>query len=267
MPNTRNRFNAAAASVALLAGLAAVPSLSLAQDAPAQPVSQDLPSGWEVLEHFAKARGGAERYLELKNFVARGTFSMEAMGFSGPITMTEAAPDKLHMHIELNAMMQMTQATDGEVAWAIAPGSSDPVIMEGPQAEQMLDRAAFHDEVRPRERFESAEVVGIENVEGKACYRVNLRTKSGQDSVDFFSVDTGLRVKTMQRTSPAAETFDSVSLFFDWEEIDGIWHPMTIRQQNQGQEFVIRFDSIEHDAELDMSMFSPPAPETPAGEI
>jgi len=267
MPTDRFMFRSAA-SVVLLGALAGLPASASTLPTPsAQPAGEDLPSGWEVLEHFAEARGGAERYLKIKNFVARGTFSMEAMGFSGPITMTEAAPDKLHMHIELNAMMQMTQATDGEVAWGIAPGSSDPVIMEGPQAEQMLDRAAFHDEVRPRERYESAEVVGVEDVEGKACYRVNLRTKSGQDSVDFFSVDTGLRVKTMQRTSPAAETFDSVSLFFDWEEIDGVWHPMTIRQRNQGQEFVIRFDSIEHDAELDMSMFSPPAPETPAGEI
>ncbi|MFG0305015.1 MAG: hypothetical protein ACF8Q5_02235 [Phycisphaerales bacterium JB040] len=269
MPTDRFTFRTAAASVVMLGALAGLPASARTLATPAaQPAGEDLPSGWEVLETYVKARGGAERYLELEAIRAVGKFSMEMpMAMEGEVVRTEAAPNMIHMSIELGGMGTMVQATDGEVAWAIQPGSTEPVILQGEMAQQMLRRANFHDIVRPRERYESATVVGIEDVEGKPSYRVDLVDKHGESSVGFYSVETGLQTKAMSRTSPNAEQFDQTSWFFDWKEIDGVMHPMTIRQQNQGNEFYIRFDSVEHDPELDRSIFSPPVPETPAGEI
>ena len=227
----------------------------------------DLPSGWDVLDREIEAIGGEERYLKIKNFVATGIFSMPAMGINGPIVRTELAPDKLHMLIQFGGMGEMQQATDGTVAWAIPPGGDTPQKLEGEDGQQMIERAQFYNRVHPRKLYESAKVTGTESVNGEPCYRVSLVTKEGTNSLSYYNIESGLMVKSMARSTPEAETFDTVVEFSDFRDIDGIVHAFVMKQSVQGNEFTITFESIEHDAEIDQSIFSMPKPQIPEGEI
>jgi len=258
-----------------LAALAFAASSGVVYAQPAEPEAPvtravaegDLPDGWAVLDRAVEASGGVDAFMKIKNFVAKGSFSMPAMGIEGTIVRTEAAPDKLHMRIELGPMGQVVQATNGEVAWMVQPGMQEAVILEGDQADEMIANARFYDRVQPREEFESAELVGTEDVDGTACYRVNLKSKSGQNTVAFYSVDAGHQVRTMSRSNPDAESFDVVIELSDYREVGPLVHPFVMQQKVQGNEFTITFESFEHDVAFDDSIFTAPTPEVPEGEI
>jgi len=248
----------------------------LPADAPAKapeaikaPAQGELPSGWAVLDRDVEASGGVDAFMKIKNFVANGAFSMPAMGIEGSIVRTQSAPGNLYMHIDLGAMGEVVQATDGETAWTIQPGSTGAVILQGEQAQEMIANAKFYDRVHPREEYESAEVVGVEDVDvdGTACYRVNLKEKTGKTSVSFYAVESGHQIRIMSRSSPEAESFDVVIELSDFRDVDGLVHPFTMKQAVQGNEFTITFDSYEHDVTIDDSIFAPPEAEVPEGEI
>lgn len=267
MNRSAARLTLPALALTLFAGAA----LAQPADAPAkvaQPAdAAELPSGWDVLDRAVEASGGVDTYMKIKNFVAKGSFSMPAMGIQGTISRTQAAPGKLYMRIDLGDMGEVVQATDGETAWMIQPGMTEPVVLPDEQAQDMIESARFYVRVQPREKYESAEVVGVEDVNGDACYRVNLKEKGGKGSVGFYSVESGHQLKSMSRSNPEAESFDVVVELSDFREVDGLVHPFAMKQRVQTNEFSMTFESFEHDATIDDSIFSPPAAEVPEGEI
>ncbi|MFT5424831.1 MAG: hypothetical protein ACI89L_002634 [Phycisphaerales bacterium] len=269
--------------IARMIGLAAVVSASTgiataqtdhdhahAEPADKTVATSELPGGWDVLDRAVEAGGGVDAYMKIKNFVAKGGFSMPAMGVEGSIERTQSAPGNLFMHIDLGPMGEVIQATDGETVWGLQPGMTEPVIMKGEQAEEMIANARFYDRVHPRDEYESAEVVGVEDVDGTSCYRVNLEDKTGKNAVSFYSVESGHQIRTMSRSNPEAEAFDVIIELSDFREVDGLVHAFVMKQTIQGNEFTITFDSFEHDVTIDDSIFAPPAeetPEIPEGEI
>jgi len=253
-----------------LSGLAALvlvasSGLSLAQPAEAQPpaapeiADDDLPSGWDVLDREVEAMGGAERYLKLKSVVATGTFTLTMMNLEGTITRTQAAPNLSHTVIDLGALGQMQESADGKVAWTIQPGQEAARIYEGEKAESKLAAAEFAAKVRPREQYESAEVLGVENVHGTPCYKVSLVSEIGDEVIAFFEIESGYRVKMMMRASEDSEVFSAIVEMSDFREVDGVTHAFVMEQHGQGNAFVIAFETIVHDAEIDRGIFSPPS--------
>lgn len=264
------RFTLPALALTLFAGTA----LAQPADAPAKtpqatkaPAEGEMPSGWDVLDRAVEAGGGVDNIMKIKNSVAKGSFTMPAMGVNGTITRTQAAPAKMHMYIDLGGMGTVIQATDGESAWMLQPGMQEPMVLEGEQAQDMIQNAGFYDRAKPRDEYESAEVVGIEDVNGTPCYRLDLKDKAGKSGVSFYSVESGHMLKNMSRSNPASESFDVVIERSDFREVDGVVYAFTMKQKVQSNEFTIQFESYEHDTAIDESVFSPPAAEVPEGEI
>lgn len=257
------------AALGLAASTGAVYAQPAQPEAPATKVvaESNLPDGWTVLDRAVEAGGGVDNIMKVKNFVAKGSFTMPAMGVNGTITRTQAAPNKMHMYIDLGGMGAVIQATNGKSAWMLQPGMQEPMVLEGEQAQEMIQNAGFYDRAAPRDEYESAEVVGVENVNDTPCYRLNLKSKAGKTTVAFYSVESGHQLKNMSRSNPASEAFDVVIELSDFREVDGLVHAFTLKQKVQSNEFTIQFESYEHDTEIDDSVFSPPAAEIPEGEI
>ena len=76
----------------------------------------------KILDKMIEALGGRKVLEGIKDSTSSGDMDIVAMGITGTITMYAKEPNKMRMDLEFMGMA-MTQAYDGEMAWAIDPNS------------------------------------------------------------------------------------------------------------------------------------------------
>lgn len=92
---------------------------------------------------------------------------------------------------------------------------------------------------------------------GEVCYKVRMLWKSGRETFDCFSVETGLLVGSVSRQSTPMGEIDVVTLMDGYRETGGVLVATRIRQQMLGQEQVMTLDTIEYDV-VEPSVFELP---------
>lgn len=250
----------AACLVALSAGVLAPAHLPTV----AQPESQSkqdasLPDGFTVLERYAEAIGGAEKYKQYETCEMRGTLKSSLPDDKGTIVIKQKAPHDSHVTIAFEENGTITQGTTSDMAWAVQPGM--PVQrFTGKSAEPMIMEAGFYNPVEPREVYASAETVGVEEYDGVECYKLLLVTRWGQQQSGLFEVESGLHRQKQVYAGNSHEMVMNTTEYDDYRETGGIKRPfkMTIRMMGITQSAA--FDTIEFGVTIDADTFEPPAP-------
>lgn len=228
---------------------------------PEQRADADLPDGFEVLERALEALGGVEKLRKPKTTRSVGTFEMPSMGFSGPITIMRASPNKMRLIIEIPGVGQVDQGTDGAVAWTAQPGAGTQML-EGDEKAAMLRNADIERRFTPRKSFSKAETVGIETIRGEEAYRLELETLEGESRVEFFSVETGLQLREVTTETTNGFSIERATDYLEYAEFDGVKVPMkmliTMRTPQGEMVQHITFSSYEEDAELEAGAFAAP---------
>ena len=259
MGNQKLRLTLALAS-ALLAGHSSAQDATATSSGAASAAAATLPDGFEVLDRYVEAIGGEHANRKHKNEKMTGSFKMEAMGIDGTIVIRRAAATKTLVNIDLGVMGSAVQGTNGEVAWASQPGQPLGII-EGEQADGMINESNFYANIEPRKTYTSAETVGIVTFDDVECYKVNLLTSWDQHMVGLFEVESGLNRKISSRDSLETDSFTNEVTYSDFREVDGIKRPFNLEitaAVMMGMVQVIEFDTIEFDVEFEKGTFDPP---------
>lgn len=220
----------------------------------------NLPDGFELLEKHVKAIGGIEAAKKIEAIRMNATFEMPAMGMSGDLLIQLKGSEKMAVVVELPGMGTIYQGADGEQAWASPAPGMPAVIVEGPQAQALKDQARFRDDYTPREAYASAKTLDKEMFDDEMVYRVEL-VKKDSDVVTqaLFSVDSGLRVADIAKSSPASKVFDLVTKTGDYRKVDDLIlfaHKLTVATPQFDQ--VITINKVEFNPEFEDGTFDPP---------
>jgi hypothetical protein len=226
--------------------------------APESAPAASLPEGFSVLERHVEAIGGKELGMKLDGFRMVGALAMPAMGMSGTISIDAQAPSSQLLEVNITGVGIIVNGTNGEKAWATQAPGQPPQLIEGPQAETMMQNANFRSRYDPRTTYTSATTVATEELEGEACYRVELVSATGVESVGLFSVETGLQRKEMTRSAPGATVFTQEVIYSDYREVGGLKFPFRMSIVAQGFAQELTFESIEVDPEFAAGTFDAP---------
>lgn len=244
---------------ALLAGHASAQD-STATSSGAATASATLPDGFEVLDRYVEAIGGEEAYRKHKTEQMTGQYSMPAMGIQGPIVIKRAATTKTLINIQVPPFGEVIQGTNGEEAWGASP-DRPMTMLEGAEADKMINEANFYAIVEPRKTYTSAETVGTVTFAGVECYKVNVVTSWGEHQVCLFEVESGLHRKVSTRESTETDVFTNEITYSDFRDADGIKRPFRMAITTaamMGAEQVIQFETIEFGVEFEEGTFDPP---------
>jgi hypothetical protein len=232
-------------------GAAVVLSLSLARAA------DDLPKADTILDKYIEATGGKAAYEKHHTEVAKGTFSMAAMGIKGDVVSYRAEPNKNLTEIDLGSMGKMRDGSDGAVYWT-SFAMTGPHVKEGPEKAQAEINSKFNQELHWREIFKEAKTIGTDKVDGKDCYQVQLTPNEGAPMTQCYDKDSNLLVKmSITAQTPMGEQ-QSDSFFTDYRKEGDILMPHKIKQSAAGQEVVITFDSVTFNTEIPADKFALP---------
>ncbi len=227
---------------------------------PAAPAADaaKLPSGVEVLARFVEKTGGRAAYERHSVRIVKGNMEMAAMGIKAPYTLTQAAPDKYRMTIEIPGMGLFAKGSDGTTAWSM-DAIYGPQILEGEEEAQTKRSMTFNAELEPLKQWKTVETIGLENVDGKPAYKVLLTPASGEPQTSYYEVETGLLIKSMETVSSRMGPIPTESTLSDYKEFDGIKVAAINGQKVADIEQRMTIERMEHPAKAADGVFDLPA--------
>jgi len=224
----------------------------------AQGQSTGLPTVDQVLEKYITAAGGREAMEKVTSRVSTGTFEIPDMGLTGPVTISEKAPNKSLTVIELGGMGQVRDGSDGTVAWEEAPGGGGIRDKTGAELADALRGSVFNAELKLKTLYKTVVVSGKEAVDGKDAYVIVATPAEGAANKLYFDVASGLMVKQSSTRDTQQGPIDVEVMIGDYRTVNGVKMPFSVRQITSMFTAVIKLTEIKQNVPLDDAIFKRP---------
>ena len=226
-----------------------------AVDEAAAVTDENLPSGKDVYDRYIEATGGRERFSSLQTNVMTG--NMEMSGMKAPISIHRQRPGKIAVFIEIEGFGNVSQGTNGEIAWDVSP-MKGARLLEGKEKDEMIKRADFDEAINPEKYYKSMECTAKEEYEHGECYVVEFTSMDDNVEKRFFDTASYLMVMVETKKDTPLGKMKVVSKLTDYRDVDGIKTPFRNELSVMGQTQVIQFEDVQYDAELEATAFDPP---------
>jgi hypothetical protein len=145
---------------------------------------------------------------------------------------------------------------NGEVGWSLNP-MEGPRLLQGAEIAQAKDDAEFESFLRPESLIKAFTTVERTKIAGRDCYKVKVEWKSGRESFDCYSPETGLIVASIEKQESSSGTMDATTLMDDYKTFNGVMMPTKLTVQVAGMEQVITLKDVKFDGVTDATFELP----------
>ena len=193
-----------------------------------------------VINKYVDAIGGTKNLLNVSDRTT--VMSATIQGVNIAITSYQKAPDKLHQNIKAGAMDQKI-IFDGDNGVMEVGGKSTKLTgkdLEKLKLESTMNLILDLDHYNVK-----ATLKGIEKVDGKEAYKIELNLPSGITWTQYYDTQTGLKIRELKPIESPQGTFTQESNYSDYQVIDGVKYPFSIKQNLGRQSFEFKVDSIK----------------------
>ncbi len=215
----------------------------------------EIPEGLNagtVIENYVNAIGGAEKLEKIEDFSMNMSASIQGMTLD--MVIRQKAPDKYKMSMTMGGNVVQEQVYDGQRGKT--RGMQGTMELEGDMLEEMKQQAIMNPELSYEERGFRLSLDGMENIGGENAYKVTITSPRVVSITEFFSVDSGLKLRTVTTQDSPMGSITQTTDYEDYREVDGIKYPFFIKQQVGPQTFDMEVESIEINQGIDDDVFS-----------
>jgi hypothetical protein len=156
---------------------------------------EELPTPEQIIEKNIQATGGKEAYEKVKSRKTEMTGKVVRFGIEAKAVYYQERPNKFYSLTDLGAGREERSGSDGKIAWVISPFSG-PRALEGEElANKLLDNS-FNGADGYDTPYKMMKTEGIEEIDGKACYKVVKTPEKGSPRITYYDKESFLIVKT-----------------------------------------------------------------------
>lgn len=216
----------------------------------------DMPTGASLLDGYIQKTGGAQAYANAKNTVMTGTVTVTAANITGNVSIYEEG-EKSYTSIDIAGIGKIEEGFDGQTSWenSVLQG---PRILEGDEKIEIERSSKLALISNWREVYKDARTIGLDSVDGKPAWKVQMTPTEGRPETFFFDRDSGLlvRISAVHATQLGDITSDAV--MSDFRPVSGILTPFTLTEDAMNQHMVMRFTNIAYNVALPKDRFDLP---------
>ena len=221
----------------------------------------------EIVEKSLAADGGRQALAKIKSRVSAGTISMTTPGgdISGTIEIFNAAPNKMRslVKIDLSAMGAGTAVVDerfdGTSGYSMNSMQGDSPIT-GSRLEALKNSIFPSPLADYKERGSKIELAGKEKVGDRDAFALTIVPKTGPAMKVWIDAATYLTLKSAITVDvPELGSVEQIFEFSDFRDVNGLKLPFLLKGQTGPQPFTVVVTKVEHNVEIDPSLFVKPA--------
>jgi zinc protease len=207
-------------------------------------ISEDVTAD-QIIESYLKALGGRSRLESINDMSQEMLLSI--MGQQATIKSWQKRPNLLLVETLMGGMSLSKQLFDGKKVAITSPMGSQE-FTEGPPFEQAKLQASLFPELDMKTLGVSTRLMGAETLDGQEVYRIEATTASGNKIYDYYSIETGLKLKSI------SDSFTST--FSDYKDVNGVLFPHKVTQEAGPQMMEMRIIDIQINTGLDDELFT-----------
>jgi outer membrane lipoprotein-sorting protein len=211
----------------------------------------------QSLEEIVKKYSEANKYDKISSLnTVKISGKMSMMGMDLPLEMWMKNPNKIKTVTSFNGQ-EIISAFDGVKGYSVNPmtGSAEPVEMTADQIKQTQNSNVFQNYMGNYLKEGKLSLVGTENVNEKAAFRIKANLEGGNSMDMFIDKASYLLVKTSTSVNSGGMAVTVDAYPTDYKETDGILLPMKTTSSAQGMEFSIIFEKVEVNLPIEDSVF------------
>ena len=219
--------------------------------------AQGLPAAKDLIARYGKETGGAA-WKSHQSARMKATMEFPGIGMKADIEAANIFGNKNYlMKMTIPGMGEAVSGFDGTTAWMKEP-TMGARLLAGAEAEQIIEEADPESSMRTTPNIVTSETKEKTSMNGKECYKVEHKWKSGRTTYDCFGVSDGLIVATTGKQTSAMGEIEVTQFFSEYKEMGGIKRATVMSGQMMGQELKTTLTSWEWDT-VKPSDVEPPA--------
>lgn len=211
---------------------------------------------YRILEAHYEAMGGLDLLKAEKTRYFEATLSL--FGLEGGVKEWQQKPIRQRQEVDLGIIRQIT-GDSGEYAWMVDSNGKLQIMKdETTLKKREVDRLiADFEHLRRDSEYFSLTLEGVEDVNGTACYVLNLANTIDENTKTYYIGTDDFRMyKSINRESD----HESHTVFSDFRDVGGIL--IAFRQDIEllplGQKQTATIVKYESNPEIDETLFEPP---------
>ena len=190
----------------------------------------------EVIENYLEAIGGREAIEKLKNVYMRLGTTIQG----SPITVNQwygegakfRSETKLHhphtAEVEHPEEVIQEVVFDGDRAMSRTPQGMEE--LENAELTEVKAQALPVPELETKRYAERMSLSGITEVNGQEAYKVTITARGGAIIYDYFAVDSGLKLRRVEKKSVMGRPMTITTDYRDHKEVEGVKFAHKIEQ-------------------------------------
>lgn len=217
------------------------------------------PKAEAIIDRYIEVTGGRAAYDGRKNEMTKVTMEILGQNIKAAMVKYNALPNKSYSVVDLPGAGKIEQGSDGEVVWERS-AMQGPRVKSGDERLQYLRGTNLRAQAHWRDHYKNPELVGVDIVNGDACYKVTLTAADGKPETRWYSRKSGLLLKSeIVVKNPMGDIQAEVTAADYKKTPGGIMVPHTIRQKVLGREMVFTILEVKANDELPKDRFDIPA--------
>jgi predicted Zn-dependent peptidase len=179
----------------------------------------------KVIDKYINALGGKDNLEKVKDKTTIMRGSVQGMNIT--MMIYQKAPNKMKQEMDAGAMKQDVYF-DGKKAVMTVGGNSQEITGEGLEAikyEALIHPLFIIDSVKVNSKLD-----GIEKINGKDAYKVEMSLPDGKTWLEYFDTNSGLKVKDSKQVTVPQGTFTRETEYSDYRNVDGVLFPFKLKQ-------------------------------------
>ncbi len=205
-----------------------------------------------VISNYVKAVGGEKALNKISDITIKRTAETQY----GKVNMTtqQKSPNKYCMTAKMGIMTIQKVTFDG--AKAKSSGMQGKKEITGDELDELKEEAIINQELQYEKLGYKLNLKGIEEVNGKDCYVVEITNKKDKKTTEWYDAETGLKVRVAKPINTEQGTSIQTSDLLEYKEIDGIKYPNVISTSIGPMPIKLMLESVEVNKKIKDSEFT-----------
>jgi predicted Zn-dependent peptidase len=184
-------------------------------------------TGESIVKKFITAIGGDAAISSLKDLDMSGTSKIEGAPMDFAFNQKYVLPKHFSMSMTAGPMVLFSQSVKDGVYAKSQQGQNVPV--EEDEKEELDEEAYFVNEIYYQKNNYTYTVKGIEAVDGKDAYAVEVKSAKGRIFTNYYDVETGLKVKNSHIEDAGSQgKMNMYTTFGSYKTYNGVQMPTEI---------------------------------------
>ncbi len=170
----------------------------------------------KVIASYIEATGGAKNWAGIKDIRQSSEGELQGMKINMNVWRK---PSKLKVQLEFMGNVAYKMVVTENAGYVESQGNKESI--EGDKLKSAVASADFQLETKYAELGYQLELAGVEKVNGKDAYLVNIKSPYGDILADYFDTKTFYKLRSIETQEAAGQTVQQVTDYDQYKEVSG----------------------------------------------